>query len=424
MSFFNKNISRKIANQKLETKLLLSTIGIDLLFLFFFLVAAFSIITSRYHKLLYQSMQSSSSLVSYEFTNRLEDLVTMTNIVRSDSTVQSTLDEIYQPQEDYAVHYYSDIYSALQKHYLEYRQPYLKMAAISCPRFITYTNENIACRPDADLTKELIALAEAGVVGLFKKASNKLETMKAQYSKVEANVDKIAQNLENHQITLLKDVAMFDQMYELNLKYYKELTMYILAGKKRLAEVRSTELEALRKKAEQTGLAEDAQAYNDLVNLCNRFEKKLHDLELTRMVSVQMGPQTRLLQNNDTLMIEKIQSSLVNTIPLWKSQMVLALGMEHSRQATAAQNAVTEMTNDLLKKNADTLKMGTIATAKEAERSIIDIETLQHTNQQLISTLDEVLNIQKEGAAKRKEAEVELGKIEGELKQKLMELRS
>ena len=262
-----------------------------------------------------------------------------------------------------------------------------------------------------------------GLFGLFKKAGNKLETMKAQYSKVEANVDKIAQNLENHQITLLKDVAMFDQMYELNLKYYKELTMYILAGKKRLAEVRSTELEELRKKAEQTGLAEDAQAYNDLVNLCNRFEKKLHDLELTRMVSVQMGPQTRLLQNNDTLMIEKIQSSLVNTIPLWKSQMVLALGMEHSRQATAAQNAVTEMTNDLLKKNADTLKMGTIATAKEAERSIIDIETLQHTNQQLISTLDEVLNIQKEGAAKRKEAEVELGKIEGELKQKLMELR-
>ena len=262
-----------------------------------------------------------------------------------------------------------------------------------------------------------------GLKGLFKKAGNKLETMKAQYNKVEANVDKIAQNLENHQITLLKDVAMFDQMYELNLKYYKELTMYILAGKKRLVEVRSTELEELRKKAEQTGLAEDAQAYNDLVNLCNRFEKKLHDLELTRMVSVQMGPQTRLLQNNDTLMIEKIQSSLVNTIPLWKSQMVLALGMEHSRQATAAQNAVTEMTNELLKKNADTLKIGTIATAKEGERSIVDIETLQHTNQQLISTLDEVLAIQQEGAAKRREAEAELGKIEGELKQKLLELR-
>jgi uncharacterized protein YaaN involved in tellurite resistance len=262
-----------------------------------------------------------------------------------------------------------------------------------------------------------------GFMGLFKKAGNRLETMKAQYSKVEANVDKIAQSLEQHQITLLKDVAMFDQMYELNLKYYKELTMYILAGKKRLEEVRTGELEELRLKAEKSGLAEDAQAYNDLMNLCNRFEKKIHDLELTRMVSVQMGPQTRLLQNNDTLMIEKIQSSLVNTIPLWKSQMVLALGMEHSRQATAAQNAVTEMTNELLRKNADTLKMGTINTAKEAERSIVDIETLQHTNEQLISTLDEVARIQKEGAEKRKAAEVELGRIEGELKQKLLELR-
>ena len=262
-----------------------------------------------------------------------------------------------------------------------------------------------------------------GLAGPFKKTGNRVATMKAQYSKVEANVDKIAQNLESHQIALLKDVAMFDQMYELNLKYYKELTMYILAGKKRLADVRAGELEELRKKAEQTGLAEDAQAYNDLVGMCDRFEKKLHDLELTRMVSIQMGPQTRLLQNNDTLMIEKIQSSLVNTIPLWKSQMVLALGMEHSRQATAAQNVVTEMTNELLKKNADTLKMGTIATAREAERSVVDIETLQHTNEQLISTLDEVARIQKEGAAKRKAAEAELGRIEGELKQKLMELR-
>ena len=200
--------------------------------------------------------------------------------------------------------------------------------------------------------------------------------------------------------------------------------MYIIAGKKRLEEIRAGELEDLRKKAEQTGAAEDAQRYNDMMQLCNRFEKKLHDLELTRMVSLQMGPQTRLLQNNDTLMVEKIQTSLVNTIPLWKSQMVLALGMEHSRQATAAQNAVTEATNDLLRKNADMLKMGTIATAKEAERSVVDIETLQHTNEQLISTLDEVLNIQREGAQKRKAAEVELGKIEAELKQKLMELRS
>ena len=263
-----------------------------------------------------------------------------------------------------------------------------------------------------------------GLFGMFKKAGNKLETMKAQYSKVEANVDKIARELEQHQVTLLKDVAMFDQMYELNLKYYKELTMYILAGKKKLEDVRTNELPALKAQAEQTGAQEDAQRYNDMVQMCERFEKKLHDLELTRMISIQMGPQTRLLQNNDTLMVEKIQSSLVNTIPLWKSQMVLALGMEHSRQATAAQSAVTEMTNDLLKKNADMLKMGTIETAKEAERSIVDIETLQHTNQQLIDTLDEVLNIQREGAQKRQAAEVELGKIEGQLKQKLLELRN
>lgn len=262
-----------------------------------------------------------------------------------------------------------------------------------------------------------------GVFGLFQKSKDKLELMRAQYGKAEASVDRIANELEKHQVTLMKDIAMFDQMYELNLKYYKELTMYIIAGKKKLEATRAGELEELRKKAEQTGAAEDAQKYNDMIQQCNRFEKKLHDLELTRMVSLQMGPQTRLLQNNDTLMVEKIQSSLVNTIPLWKSQMVLALGMEHSRQATAAQNAVTETTNELLKKNADMLKMGTIATAKEAERSIIDVETLRHTNEQLISTLDEVLNIQRDGAAKRKAAEIELGKIEGELKQKLMELR-
>ena len=265
---------------------------------------------------------------------------------------------------------------------------------------------------------------KGGIFGFFKKAGNKMDTMKAQYSKAEVNVDKIARELEQHQRVLMKDIAMFDQMYELNLKYYKELTMYIIAGKKRLAQVQAEELEELRKKAERTGAAEDAQAYNDLVQMCNRFEKKLHDLELTRMVSIQMGPQTRMLQNNDTMMVEKIQTSLVNTIPLWKSQMVLALGMENSRKATAAQSAVTNTTNELLRKNAEMLKMGTIATAKEAERSIIDIETLQHTNQQLISTLDEVLQIQKEGAQKRREAEAELGRIEGELKQKLMELRS
>lgn len=263
-----------------------------------------------------------------------------------------------------------------------------------------------------------------GFAGLFHKQKDKLELMRAQYGKAETSVNRIVSELEKHQVTLMKDIAMLDQMYELNLKYYKEMTMYIIAGKKRLAEVRSGELEELRKKAEASGLAEDAQAYNDYAQKCDRFEKKLHDLELTRMVSLQMGPQTRLLQNNDTLMVEKIQSSLVNTIPLWKSQMVLALGMEHSRQATAAQSAVAQTTNELLKKNADMLKMGTIATAKEAERSIVDIETLQHTNEQLVSTLDEVVNIQREGAQKRKEAEVELGRIEGELKQKLMELRS
>ncbi len=278
----------------------------------------------------------------------------------------------------------------------------------------------------SSLVVELKGFAEPekkGIAGWFQKKRNELESMKASYSKAEVNVDKIVTILEGHQVTLMKDIAMLDQMYELNTKYYKELTMYILAGKKRLEEVRATDLENLRKKAADSGAQEDAQAYNDLANLCARFEKKLHDLELTRMISIQMGPQTRLLQNNDTLMLEKIQSSLVNTIPLWKSQMVLALGLEHSKQATQAQSAVTQMTNDLLQKNADMLHMGTVETAKEAERSVVDIETLQHTNQQLITTLDEVMHIQEEGRKKRQEAEAELGRIEGELKQKLLELR-
>ena len=264
---------------------------------------------------------------------------------------------------------------------------------------------------------------EGGIFGFFKKKRDKLEAMKASYAKAEVNVDKIVRALENHQVVLMKDIAMLDQMYELNTKYYKELTMYIIAGKKRLEYLRTHDLEDLKQKAAKSGSQEDAQAYNDFANLCSRFEKKIHDLELTRMISVQMGPQTRLLQNNDTLMLEKIQSSLVNTIPLWKSQMVLALGLEHSRQATQAQSAVTEMTNQLLQKNADMLKIGTVETAREAERSIVDIKTLQHTNEQLISTLDEVMKIQNEGSQKRKEAEVELGRIEGELKQKLLELR-
>ena len=261
-----------------------------------------------------------------------------------------------------------------------------------------------------------------GLAGLFKKTGNRVATMKAQYSKVEANVDKIAQNLESHQIALLKDVAMFDQMYELNLKYYKELTMYILAGKKRLADVRAGELEELRKKAEQTGLAEDAQAYNDLVGMCDRFEKKLHDLKLTRQISMQMAPQIRLLQNNNSLLVERIQSTLVNTLPLWKNQMVLALGLHHSQQAMQAQRAVTDMTNELLKKNAETLKTGTVETAKESERGIVDLETLVATNQSLIDTITEVSRIQQEGHQKRMEAEKTLANMESALKQKLLSM--
>lgn len=279
----------------------------------------------------------------------------------------------------------------------------------------------------ADLVNELKGFdaveEKKGIFGFFKKQANAMENLKTKYTSAEKNVNKIVRALENHQIVLMKDVAMLDQMYALNEKYFKELTMYILAGKKRIEEIKAGELEQCRRKAQASGSPEDAQAYNDMVNLINRFEKKIHDLELTRQISIQMGPQTRLLQNNDTLMIEKIQSSLVNTIPLWKSQMVIALGLEHSRQATMAQREVTEITNSMLKKNADLLKSSTIETAKEAERSIIDIETLQHTNQQLISTLDEVMKIQTDGAAKRKAAEAELGRIEGELKAKLLELR-
>ena len=264
---------------------------------------------------------------------------------------------------------------------------------------------------------------EKGFFGFFKRTSNKLTAMKAKYDKAEANIDKIAGALENHQVQLLKDVAMLDKMYELNKVYFKELSMYILAGKKKLAEVEATELPALAEKATQTNLPEDAPAANDLASLCSRFEKKLHDLELTRMISIQMAPQIRLVQSNDTLMSEKIQSTLVNTIPLWKSQMVLALGITHSQQAAQAQHEVTDMTNELLRKNAATLKMATVETAKESERGIVDIETLRNTNENLISTLDEVLRIQQEGRQMRKEAEQELSKIEGELKQKLLDIR-
>lgn len=264
---------------------------------------------------------------------------------------------------------------------------------------------------------------EKGLKGFFKKKKDGLDTMRTNYATAEENVEKISKALEAHQVVLMKDIAMFDQLYDMNTKYYKELTMYILAGKKRLLELRETELKSLEEKAKASNSPQDAQAFNDYSNLCNRFEKKLHDLDLTRMISIQMGPQTRLLQNNNAQMLEKLQSSLVNTIPLWKSQMVLAMGLEHASQAAAAQKAVTDMTNEMLKKNADMLKMSTINTAKEMERSVVDIETIRHTNTQLISSLDEVLTIQREGAAKRKEAEIELGKIEGELRQKLLEIR-
>ena len=263
---------------------------------------------------------------------------------------------------------------------------------------------------------------DKGFFGLFKKGTNRLEGMKAKYAKAETNVNQICKVLQNHQIQLLKDVALLDKMYDLNTVYFKELTMYILAGKRKLEKVRREELPVLMDKAGKSGLPEDAQAANDLASMCGRFEKKLHDLELTRMISIQMAPQIRLVQNNDTLMTEKIQSTLVNTIPLWKSQMVLAIGINHSEQAARAQREVSDMTSELLKKNAEVLKTSTIQTAKESERGIVDMETLKKTNESLITTLDEVVRIQEEGRARRREAENELGRLEGELKAKLLQM--
>lgn len=265
---------------------------------------------------------------------------------------------------------------------------------------------------------------EKGFLGIFKKPANKINAMKAKYSKAETNINHICKVLESHQVQLLKDVALLDKMYELNLTYFKELTMYIMAGKKKLHEIQTGQLPALLQKAQASGLAEDAQAARDLDGMCNRFEKKLHDLELTRQVSLQTAPQIRMVQSNDTLMVEKIQSTIVNTIPLWKSQMVLALGVEHSAQAAAAQREVTDMTNELLKKNAAKLKMATIDAAKESERGIVDMETLKMTNESLISTLDEVMRIQQEGRQKRREAETEMHRLEGELKKKLLQMRA
>ena len=263
-----------------------------------------------------------------------------------------------------------------------------------------------------------------GIFGFFKKTSNSIEQLKTRYDSADKNVERIKAQLEDHQVTLMKDITMLDKMYELNLVYFKELTMYILAGKKKLAEVRANDLKAAQEKAQRTQLPEDAQAARDLADLCDRFEKKLYELELTRNVSIQMGPQIRLIQSNDTMMAEKIQTTIVNTIPLWKNQMVLALGIAHSQQAMQAERAVTDATNELLKKNAATLKQGTIEIAKESERGIVDIETLQQTNKQLIETLDELNKIRADGKAKRANAEQELGRIEGELRQKMLEINN
>lgn len=263
---------------------------------------------------------------------------------------------------------------------------------------------------------------EKGLFGIFKRGTNKIQALKTKYAKAEGNIEQIVQTLEKHQIQLLKDSATMDKMYALNLNYFKELSMYILAGKKKLQEVREGELKELTLKAQMSNLPEDAQAAKDLDSMCQRFEKKIHDLELTRMISIQTAPQIRLVQGNDTLMAEKIQSTLVNTIPLWKSQMVLALGVAHASQAAKVQREVTDMTNALLRKNAETLKMATIDAAKESERGIVDIETLKHTNENLISTFDEIMNIQKEGHQQRMEAEAEMNRLEEELKKKLLEI--
>lgn len=278
-----------------------------------------------------------------------------------------------------------------------------------------------------DIVKELqsfdaVEEDKGGIFKIFRKASDKIDNLKIKYSKVENNIDSVVKNLERHQIQLMKDISGLDQLYESNLVYYKELTMYILAGKKSLKKFEETELAAAKAKAEKSGLPEDAQAAKDMNDMALRFEKKLHDLELTRMIAIQTAPQIRLIQSNDTAMAEKIQSTIVNTIPLWKSRMVLALGIAHSAEAAKAQRAVTDMTNELLKKNAQMLKQASVDTARETERGIVDIETLKETNQTLISTLDEVLTIQADGRQKRKDAEAELVKIEGELKQKLLEL--
>lgn len=271
--------------------------------------------------------------------------------------------------------------------------------------------------------KDFDVQEEGKFFGFFRKQTSKIENLKNKYDKAQANVEKITDSLQQHQVRLMKDSAMLDKMYEQNLNYFKELTMYILAGKKKLEEARNGKLAEMKNKAALSGLPEDAQAARDLDEKCSRFEKKLHDLELTRTIAMQTAPQIRLIQNNDTVMVEKIQTTIVNTIPLWKSQMVLALGIAHSAEAAQAQRQVTDITNELLRKNAETLHMATVETAKESERGIVDLETLQKTNADLIQTLDDVMRIQMEGRQKRQAAEMEMHRMEEELKRKLLEIR-
>ena len=271
--------------------------------------------------------------------------------------------------------------------------------------------------------KDFDVQEEGKFFGFFRKQTSKIENLKNKYDKAQANVEKITDSLQQHQVRLMKDSAMLDKMYEQNLNYFKELTMYILAGKKKLEETRNGKLAEMKNKAALSGLPEDAQAARDLDEKCSRFEKKLHDLELTRTIAMQTAPQIRLIQNNDTVMVEKIQTTIVNTIPLWKSQMVLALGIAHSAEAAQAQRQVTDITNELLRKNAETLHMATVETAKESERGIVDLETLQKTNADLIQTLDDVMRIQMEGRQKRQAAEMEMHRMEEELKRKLLEIR-
>ncbi len=361
----------------------------------------------------------------------------------SADTVESTTEEVKLPAEtkaDMAV----NLTPAEQKMVTEFAAKIditdpnivLQYGAGSQQKIATFSDSALANVRNKDLgevgdmitdlvgeLKDFEAEESTGFFGFLKRQGNKIDRMKAKYDKAEVSVEKIATSLENHQVRLMKDVAILDQLYNVNLTNFKELSMYILAGKQKLEEVQSTTLPAMIEKAQKSGLPEDTQAANDMANMCNRFEKKIHDLELTRNISIQMAPQIRLIQNNDTVMSEKIQTTLVNTIPLWKSQMVIALGLAHSQEALKAQQQVTDLTNELLKKNAESLKLSTVETAKASERGIVDIETLRQTNETLISTLDEVMRIQSDGRAKRREAEVELVKIENELKNKLLEMR-